>query len=92
VLWAAMFEGRATPSVKSWNPTGETSRNCDPIQVAHSASVNPLCWPSCGGSTGSKSPTAGASDSSGFSAIAKQAKGQTVRWWLYGGDDKINAY
>jgi len=32
-----MFEVRATPSVKSWNPTGETSRNCDPIQVAHSA-------------------------------------------------------
>ncbi len=47
---------------------------------------------SCGGSTGSKSATAGASDSTGFSAIAKQAHGQTVRWWLYGGDDKVNAY
>ncbi len=47
---------------------------------------------SCGGSTGSKRPTAGASGSSGFSAIAKQAHGQTVRWWLYGGDDKVNAY
>ena len=47
---------------------------------------------SCGGSTGSQSPTAGVSDSNGFSAIANQAKGQTVRWWLYGGDDKINAY
>jgi putative spermidine/putrescine transport system substrate-binding protein len=47
---------------------------------------------SCGGSTGSKSPTAGASDSAGFSAIVKQAHGQTVRWWLYGGDDKVNAY
>ena len=47
---------------------------------------------SCGGSTGSRSPTAGASDATGFSAIAKQAHGQTVRWWLYGGDDKVNAY
>ncbi len=47
---------------------------------------------SCGGSTGSKSPTAGAGDATGFSAIAKQAHGQTVRWWLYGGDDKVNAY
>ena len=47
---------------------------------------------SCGGSTGSKRPTAEASDSTGFSALAKQAHGQTVRWWLYGGDDKVNAY
>jgi len=47
---------------------------------------------SCGGGTGSKSATAGAGDSTGFSAIAKQAHGQTVRWWLYGGDDKVNAY
>jgi len=28
----------------------------------------------------------------GFAAIEQQARGQTVRWWLYGGDDKINAY
>lgn len=47
---------------------------------------------SCGGSTGSKSAAAGANDSTGFSAIVKQAHGQTVRWWLYGGDDKVNAY
>lgn len=47
---------------------------------------------SCGGSTGSTSATAGANDSTGFSAIVKQAHGQTVRWWLYGGDDKVNAY
>ncbi|MGI8557117.1 MAG: hypothetical protein ACR2ND_02210 [Solirubrobacteraceae bacterium] len=43
-------------------------------------------------STGSKSAPAGASGSAGFSAIVKQAHGQTVRWWLYGGDDKVNAY
>ncbi len=47
---------------------------------------------SCGGGTGSKNATAGAGNSTGFSAIVKQAHGQTVRWWLYGGDDKVNAY
>jgi len=34
----------------------------------------------------------GAADASGFAAIARQARGQTVRWWMYGGDDRINAY
>jgi putative spermidine/putrescine transport system substrate-binding protein len=29
---------------------------------------------------------------SGFDQIAEKAKGQTVRWWMFGGDDKINAY
>lgn len=27
-----------------------------------------------------------------FSAVEAEAKGQTVRWWMFGGDDKINAY
>jgi len=44
---------------------------------------------SCGGSAGSKSALAGSTE---FSAIVKQAHGQTVRWWLYGGDEKVNAY
>ncbi len=47
---------------------------------------------SCGGSAGSRSTSAGAGNSIGFAAIAEQAHGQTVRWWLYGGDDKVNAY
>lgn len=28
----------------------------------------------------------------GFPATLAQARGQTVRWWLYGGDDRVNAY
>ncbi|MEX2549340.1 MAG: ABC transporter substrate-binding protein [Nitriliruptoraceae bacterium] len=27
-----------------------------------------------------------------FEALREQAQGQTVRWWLFGGDDRINAY
>ena len=27
-----------------------------------------------------------------FEEIRRDARGQTVRWWMYGGDDRINAY
>ena len=27
-----------------------------------------------------------------FAAVEREARGQTVRWWMYGGDDRINAY
>ncbi|CAA9492616.1 MAG: ABC transporter, substrate-binding protein YnjB [uncultured Solirubrobacteraceae bacterium] len=27
-----------------------------------------------------------------FADIRSEARGQTVRWWMYGGDDRINAY
>lgn len=46
----------------------------------------------CGGSgtaTGSRTAPAGAH---GFAATLRAARGETVRWWLYGGDEKINAY
>ncbi len=29
---------------------------------------------------------------SGWDAVQASARGQTVRWWLYGGDQRINAY
>jgi len=27
-----------------------------------------------------------------FAAVQREARGQTVRWWMYGGDAKVNAY
>ena len=38
----------------------------------------------------STSPTAPAADA--FASVEAEAEGQTVRWWMFGGDDKINAY
>jgi putative spermidine/putrescine transport system substrate-binding protein len=43
----------------------------------------------CGGDEEAAAP---ADRAGGFDAIAQAAKGQTVRWWMYGGDDKINDY
>jgi len=42
----------------------------------------------CGGS-GSPSPASADDD---FAAITDEAQGQTVRWWMFGGDDRINEY
>lgn len=41
------------------------------------------------GSTPAASPSATAG---GFDAMLQQAKGQTVNWYMYGGDDQLNAY
>ena len=27
-----------------------------------------------------------------FAQVQQEARGQTVRWWMYGGDDRINGY
>jgi putative spermidine/putrescine transport system substrate-binding protein len=42
----------------------------------------------CGGS-GTPAPTPTGSD---FASVEKAARGQTVRFWMYGGDDRVNAY
>ena len=39
--------------------------------------------------TSTSRPTAGAS---GFAAVLAKAKGQTVNWYMYGGDDTINTF
>ncbi|MBA2348192.1 MAG: ABC transporter substrate-binding protein [Solirubrobacterales bacterium] len=40
--------------------------------------------------TSTAAPAAPAADT--FAAVEAEAKGQTVRWWMFGGDEKINAY
>ncbi len=42
------------------------------------------------GTTTSAAPAAPKTDP--FAAVAQEAKGQTVRWWMFGGDTKINDY
>jgi len=56
------------------------------------AALSALALAACGGDdekgTGASAKPAGQD----FAAVVEQAKGQTVRWWMYGGDDKVNAY
>lgn len=44
----------------------------------------------CGAAASSSSPDGGAGDD--WASTLERAKGDTVRFWMYGGDDKINAY
>ena len=49
----------------------------------------------CGSSDPSPSPQgapAASPTATGFAAVQEAAKGQTVNWYMYGGDDKLNAY
>lgn len=60
-----------------------------------------LLLSACGGSSSSTSSSgsagaapsgAASSSASGFDATLAKAKGQTVNWYMYGGDDKLNSY
>lgn len=55
-----------------------------------------LAVPACGGGgdsdTASGAPSPTASSAGGFEAVLAEAKGQTVDWYMYGGDDRLNAY
>lgn len=49
----------------------------------------------CGDEDTETTPTAAApaaAQADAFDAVLAEAKGQTVRWWMFGGDDKVNAY
>lgn len=53
-----------------------------------------VCGASAGGvpvgSTGiPPAPSAAVGD---FASVLQEADGQTVQWWLYGGDDRVNGY
>ncbi len=71
------------------------------IVIALTASIvaSVLLVAGCGSSQTSSTST-GTSDAvtswtagdAPWSTVVQSAKGQTVNWWLYGGDDRINAY
>ncbi len=47
----------------------------------------------CGSdATSTTSPKAGSAGAGAWASTLKAAQGQTVRFWMYGGDDKVNAY
>ncbi|MEQ8834039.1 MAG: ABC transporter substrate-binding protein [Miltoncostaeaceae bacterium] len=52
----------------------------------------------CGGDEDDAAPAGGIGTGSattapeGFDAVLAEARGQTVRWWMFGGDARINAY
>lgn len=51
--------------------------------------VPALLATACGDDQSGSASTTAATD---FTGVEQQARGQTVRWWMYGGDDRINAY
>lgn len=46
----------------------------------------------CGGDDEPGTGAAAKPQGDDFATVVAEAKGQTVRWWMFGGDDKINAY
>ena len=49
-----------------------------------------LALAGCGSDTEEEASATGQPES--FADIRRDARGETVRWWMYGGDDRINAY
>ena len=60
------------------------------------ASTLALALTACGGGSEQSPAAGGASPSAapggGFEAVLAEAKGQTVDWYMYGGDDRLNGY
>ena len=57
--------------------------------------VAALALSACGGqddTTTAAAPSPAAAATGGFEAVLAEAKGQTVNWYMYGGDDRLNAY
>ena len=53
------------------------------------AALSLLGLGACGGSTAASAPATEASD---WSDVLAEAKGQTVNWYMYGGDDTLNTF
>ena len=54
-----------------------------------------LTLAACGSGSDEASPTpssSGTAAAGGFAAVLEEAKGQTVNWYMYGGDDTINTF
>ena len=65
-----------------WPRTGRA------VRVAAVAALT-VVLAACGATTGRTRGRAVASD---WGAVLAAARGQTVRWWLYGGDQRVNVY
>jgi len=69
-----------------------------PSLLAALAVVVTLVVAACGGDDASDTPAADvsstdpAAEASGWDEIASAAEGQTVRFWMWGGDARVNAY
>jgi putative spermidine/putrescine transport system substrate-binding protein len=50
-----------------------------------------MCATACSSDSPTTAPTTGV-DVGDWDAVLAAADGQTVTWWLYGGDDRINSY
>jgi putative spermidine/putrescine transport system substrate-binding protein len=59
------------------------------VAVTTLALLLALLLAACGSPT---APVGGRALPSDWGAVLAAARGQTVRWWLYGGDQRINAY
>ena len=65
------------------------------VQLRPAASVILFCTAlafalsACGGGSPSPAPVAGTAP---FDALLEEARGEEVRWWMYGGDARVNAY
>ena len=60
------------------------------VAAATAGVVCALTLAGCGGGSGAAAPPA--VDASHWSSVLAQAKGQTVHWYLYGGDDVLNRF
>ena len=65
----------------------------NPILRALLAVVACLALAACGSDEESSGGgQASGPKSDGFAQVQQEARGQTVRWWMFGGDDRINGY
>lgn len=75
----------------------QTARKVIPAMVpsrlrAALLTVIALTAAGCGSSSPDETATATGGDESSWAEIQRDARGETVRWWMYGGDDRINSY
>jgi len=68
-----------------------------PARLLAAALVLTATASACGGQdaaapTSSSAPASGSAAPAGFEAVKAAAQGQTVNWYMYGGDDALNAY
>lgn len=51
-----------------------------------------LALAACGGDDDPAPPTGASASADRWPEIEREARGQTVRFWMFGGDDRVNAY